>query len=100
MIVSLRDRESDVRHALELSVRGYMMLDSEFDDLAEGVREVHMGARVLCRRTMQQLAESFHGDALTLREAEVLRLVVEGMCNKMIAKKLKIALGTVKSNLK
>lgn len=100
MIVCLSDRESDVRHALERGVRGYMLLDSEFDDLADGVREVHMGARVLCRRITQQLAESMTGDQLTSREAEVLRLVVNGMCNKMIARQLNIAIGTVKSHLK
>lgn len=100
MIVTPSDRESDVRHALERGARGYMLLDSEFDDLAHGVREVHMGVRALSRRIAQQLAESITGNQLTSRETEVLGLVVDGMGNKLIARRLNIAVGTVKSHLK
>lgn len=100
MIVTPSDRESDVRHALERGARGYMLLDSEFDDLAHGVRDVHMGVRALSRRIAQQLAESITGTQLTSREIEVLGLVVDGMGNKLIARRLDIAVGTVKSHLK
>jgi DNA-binding NarL/FixJ family response regulator len=100
MIVTPSDRESDVRHALERGARGYMLLDSEFDDLAHGVREVHMGVRALSRRIAQQLAESITGNQLTSRETEVLGLVVDGMGNKLIARRMNIAVGTVKSHLK
>ena len=37
---------------------------------------------------------------MTARESEVLRLVVEGVGNKSIARRLTIAVGTVKSHLK
>src|SRR5207244_6509368 len=37
---------------------------------------------------------------LTAREEEVLRLVVEGLCNKAISSRLGIAVCTVKSHLK
>lgn len=100
MIVTPSDRESDVRHALERGAHGYMLLDSDFDDLAHGVRDVHMGTRALSRRIAQQLAESITGSQLTSREIEVLRLVVDGMGNKLIARRLEIAVGTVKSHLK
>ncbi|MEO9063630.1 MAG: LuxR C-terminal-related transcriptional regulator [Burkholderiaceae bacterium] len=39
-------------------------------------------------------------EPLTAREEEVLRLVVEGLCNKSIGRRLDIAVGTVKSHLK
>ena len=100
MIVTPSDRESDIRHALERGARGYMLLDSEFDDLAHGVRDIHMGARALSRRIAQQLAESMTGEQLSARELEVLRLVVDGHGNKIIARRLEIALGTVKSHMK
>jgi DNA-binding NarL/FixJ family response regulator len=100
MIVTPSDRESDIRHALERGARGYMLLDSEFDDLAHGVRDIHMGVRALSRRIAQQLAESMTGEQLSARELEVLRLVVDGHGNKIIARRLEIALGTVKSHMK
>lgn len=100
MIVTPSDSESDIRQALGQGARGYMLLDSDFDDLVHGVREVHMGIRVLSRRIAQRLAESVTCDKLSLREVEVLRLVVDGMGNKLIARRLDIAVGTVKSHLK
>jgi DNA-binding NarL/FixJ family response regulator len=100
IIVTPSDRESDIRHALDCGARGYMLLDSDFDDLAHGVREVHMGARALSRRIAQQLAQSVSAEKLTCRELEVLRLVVKGDGNKTIARHLDVAVGTVKSHLK
>lgn len=59
-----------------------------------------MGARALSRRIAQQLAESMTGSQLTSREMEILKLVVDGMGNKLIARRLGIAVGTVKSHMK
>ena len=39
-------------------------------------------------------------DVLVTRESEVLTLLVQGQCNKSIARDLSIALGTVKSHVK
>jgi DNA-binding NarL/FixJ family response regulator len=100
LIVTPSDSESDIRHALGRGARGYMLIDSDFDDLARGVREVHMGVRALSRRIAQQLAESVLTDNLSCREIEVLALVVQGLGNKLIARRLGIAVGTVKSHLK
>lgn len=100
MIVTPSDSETDIRCALGRGARGYMLLDSDFDDLVHGVREVHMGIRVLSRRIAQRLAESVTSENLSSREVEVLRLVVEGLGNKLIARRLGIAVGTVKSHLK
>ena len=47
-----------------------------------------------------RLAESLALEPLTGREEEVLELVVQGLCNKAIGKRLGIAVGTVKSHLK
>jgi DNA-binding NarL/FixJ family response regulator len=100
MIVTASDGESDIRYALGRGARGYMLLDSDFDDLAHGVREVHMGVRALSRRIAQQLAEIVTAEGLSSREMEVLRYLVEGLGNKLIARRLDIAVETVKSHLK
>lgn len=94
------DREWEIRSALSRGVRGYLLVGCAFDELADGVRAVHRGARHLSPRVAARLAESLSVEPLTAREEEVLRLVVEGMCNKAIGRRLGIAVGTVKSHLK
>lgn len=100
MIVSPSDREADIRRALASGARGYMLLESDFDALAHAVRNIHVGMRALSTRIAQQLAESVSSEQLTPREQEVLRLVVAGHGNKIIARRLDVAIGTVKSHLK
>jgi DNA-binding NarL/FixJ family response regulator len=100
LIVTTNDRECDIRRALKQGARGYLLQGCSLDELAHAVREtfsgnVHLGASIA-----QRLAESIYGDALTAREEEVLRHVVEGLCNKEIANRLDLAVGTVKSHLR
>jgi DNA-binding NarL/FixJ family response regulator len=100
VVVAGIDREWEIRCALELGVRGYLLIGCSLEELAEGVRAVHRGARHLSAQVAARLAESMSLEALTSREEEVLRLVVEGLCNKAIGRQLGIAVGTVKSHLK
>ena len=100
LIVTTNDRECDIRQALKQGARGYVLQGCSLEELAGAVREaagggVHLGASIA-----QRLAESIYGDALTAREEEVLGHVVEGLCNKEIARELDLAVGTVKSHLR
>lgn len=100
LILDGMDREWELRSALEQGVRGFMMVGCSLDALAAGIRAVHHGSRHLSPQIAARLAESVSAEPLTVREEEVLRLVVEGLCNKAISKRLGIAVGTVKSHLK
>lgn len=100
MIVATVDREWEIRGALEHGVWGYVLIGCALDELAAGVRSIHGGARYLSPRVAQRLAESLSTEPLTRREEEVLGLVAQGMGNKMIARRLNIAIGTAKSHLK
>jgi len=100
MVVASSDRECEIRHALERGVRGYVLMGCPLEELAQGVRAVHRGARFLSPQVALRLADSLAGEPLTAREEEVLRLVVEGLGNKSIARRMNIAVGTVKSHLK
>lgn len=100
LIVTANDRECDIRQALKQGARGYVPQGCSLDELAGAVREaagggVHLGASIA-----QRLAQSIYGSALTAREEEVLGHVVEGLCNKEIARQLDLAVGTVKSHLR
>ncbi len=100
MIVADSGREWEIRDALARGVRGYILHSCVFDELVVGVRSVHHGARHLSSPVAERLAEILSGEPLTEREEEVLVSVVNGHCNKAIAKQLGIAVGTVKSHLK
>lgn len=100
LIMTKHDREYAVRLALEAGVHGYLLLDCPIQELIDGVRALGRGSRYLCLAVSQRMAESLTREALTLREADVLRLLVRGQCNKSIAKQLDIAVGTVKAHVK
>jgi len=100
LIVSPRDGEADVRRALESGIQGYLPLDCEPQEMTEGVTALHRGMRCLGRTVTQRVAESFDYQALTSRETQVLRCVVAGDSNKIVARKLDIAVGTVKVHVR
>jgi DNA-binding NarL/FixJ family response regulator len=100
LVIAGVDREWEIRGALERGVRGYLLVGCSLEELLEGVRVVHRGARYLSPQVATRLAESISLEPLTSREEEVLRLVVEGLCNKAVGRRLGIAVGTVKSHLK
>lgn len=100
LVVTMSDREHDVRLALESGVHGYLLIGGPIEELLAGVRSVGRGGRYLSMAVAQRMAESLSREALTTREAEVLRLVARGQCNKAIARELEIALGTVKAHVK
>ncbi|KRE95042.1 LuxR family transcriptional regulator [Nocardioides sp. Soil774] len=98
--------------ALEAGAVGYLLKDAEPEVLLEGIRAVARGEspldpraarRLLARasgRTPSPSVSAARDDAgLSPREAQVLRLVVEGLLNKQIAQRLGITERTVKAHL-
>jgi DNA-binding NarL/FixJ family response regulator len=100
LVMTTHDREHEVRLALEAGVHGYLLLDCPIQELIASVRALGRGSRYVCLAVAQRMAESLTREALTPREADVLRLLVRGQCNKSIAKQLDIAVGTVKAHVK
>ena len=100
LVITQRETEREIRHALERGVRGYLLLGCGLDDLASGVRALSMGMRHIGEGPARRLADSICREALTVREEAVVRQVVEGHGNKAIANLLDISIGTVKSHLK
>lgn len=100
LIITTNDRECDIQRALKQGARAYILQGCSLEELACAVRasvgrSVYLGTFIA-----QRLAESIYGEALTSREQEVLRQVVDGLCNKEIANRLDLAVGTVKSHLR
>lgn len=100
VIVAAHDRETDVRLALENGVHGYVLLGCTLQELSTAVLAVARGSKYLCMEVAQRMADSLTREALTSREAEVLGFLALGECNKTIARRLDIAVGTVKTHVR
>jgi DNA-binding NarL/FixJ family response regulator len=100
LIVTQRDTEFEIRRALGSGVRGYLLLGCAIEEFVHAVNSLYLGMRHIDFRAAQRLAESVASEALTSREEEVLRLVVKGCINKVIANNLDISIGTVKSHIR
>lgn len=95
-----------VHAALEAGASGYLLKDSDADDVAAAVRAAHRGELqldpVVARRLMSSLRDRRGGDPiseLTSRELEVLRLVAAGQPNKEIAAELAISERTARTHV-
>jgi len=98
--------EERVHAALEAGASGYLLKDSDAEDVAAAVRAAHRGELqldpVTARRLMSSLRERRGDDPLgelTSRELEVLRLVATGKPNKEIAAELAISERTVRTHV-
>ncbi|MDJ0615177.1 MAG: response regulator transcription factor [Calothrix sp. MO_192.B10] len=130
LILTLRDNKEAVLAAFAAGADSYCMKDIRFDNLLEALRVTHNGnswidpaiARIVLQQAQQStlkpkpdIAESTtsvntaikgKGDeiidayTLTERELEVLQLIVEGCSNAVIAERLYITVGTVKTHVR
>ena len=88
--------------ALDAGAVGYLLKDAEPEDLLDGVRAVSRGESPIHPRAARQLLLARASGStveLSPRETEVLRLVVAGLANKQIARRLGITERTVKAHL-
>lgn len=129
LILTLRDNKEAVLAAFAAGADSYCMKDISFDNLLEALRQTYTGNSwvdpAIARIVLQQAQQTPEGgdlgvdnktvainaaDAeydqmiaaypLTERELEVLQLIVEGCSNAIIAEKLYITVGTVKTHVR
>ena len=102
VLTSFSDGERIIA-ALDAGAVGYLLKDSDPDDVLEGIRAVSRGESPLHPRAARELLHSRGHSApkvqLTPREVEVLGLVRAGLANKQIARRLGISERTVKAHL-
>lgn len=112
LILTTFDVDDDVFRALEAGVSGFLLKDSEPDELVRAIRSIAAGHGTLDRtltrrivdeyvqrRRLQPLGATAALKILTPRERDILLLLAEGMSNDEIAASLVIEVATVKSHL-
>jgi len=97
IILTTFARAGYLRRALEAGASGYLLKDMKAEALADAVRRVQQGLRVV---DPELAAEAWvEPDPLTDRERQVLRLAGEGLASSDIADQLKLSEGTVRNYL-
>lgn len=99
LVLTTQDREQALRHALQSGVHGYLLRCTRVEELLDAVRTVARGKTFVGLELAQRMADSITREALTAREAQVLDLLAAGHGNKVIACRLGIAVGTVKTHV-
>jgi DNA-binding NarL/FixJ family response regulator len=94
-----------VHAALEAGASGYLLKDSDADEVAAAVRAARRGELQLDPAVARRLTSSLrtarreHKENLTTRELEVLRLLGAGKANKEIAAELSITERTARTHV-
>ncbi|MGC0272720.1 response regulator [Pseudactinotalea sp. Z1739] len=98
LIVTTFDRPGYLRRAMDNGASGFVVKDTPATELAEAVRRVHAGLRVV---DPTLAAESLSGgpNPLTDREKDVLREALEGAPIATIAAHVHLSTGTVRNYL-
>lgn len=112
LVLTTFDLDDYVFGALEAGASGFLLKDSDPDDIVQAVRQVAAGhgtidqtltRRILRefvhRRRLQPVTGRRAEELLTPREHEILLLLAQGMSNDDIARSLVVETSTVKSHL-
>jgi two-component system nitrate/nitrite response regulator NarL len=109
VMLTVSDESSDLIAALRAGADGYLLKEMEPEELIAKLKEAARGQITLSERLTRSLAHSLRGEAkprdpeeagLTDQEGRILDLIAQGMSNKLIARELNIADGTVKVHVK
>ncbi|MDH4063562.1 MAG: response regulator transcription factor [Acidobacteriota bacterium] len=98
IILTTFARPGYLRRALDAGAAGYLLKDAPADRLADAVRRVHRGLRVVDPELAQEVWAA-EPDPLTDRERQVLRAAEEGLASADIAARLRLSDGTVRNYL-
>ena len=98
LILTGLSRPGNLRRALSAKVTGFMLKDAPAAQLADAIRSVAQGRRVVDSQLAMSAWDSAESP-LTARETEVLRLTAEGMQAVDIASKMFLSVGTVRNYL-
>ncbi|GIE35760.1 DNA-binding response regulator [Actinoplanes italicus] len=113
LVLTTFELDEYVFGALEAGASGFLLKDTDMDELIEGIRRLAAGEglvdQAVTRRVIAEFArrrpatpapETPVDQLLTSREAEIVRLLAEGLSNAEIAAELVVEVSTVKSHLR
>ncbi len=108
IILSMQSNEAYVYEAIRSGAMAYILKDNTTDELTAAIRQVDYGSRYLSSSIKVHSVQEYNVKAdtdaldplsqLTVREKEILNLIIRGWCNSDIASKLGISQRTVETH--
>ena len=109
VVFTVSDSHDDVISALRAGADGYLLKDSEPEELLPAIKQVAKGQQIFSPKLSQIMANALRNKTndtsnkqaeLTSRELEIVKLIAQGKTNKEIARELNITEATVKVHVK
>jgi DNA-binding NarL/FixJ family response regulator len=103
LVLTTYDTDEYIIPALSNGAQGYLLKDTSPDELVRAIHAIAQGGAALqpgvAARFLENVAGQKSSEELSERELEVLRLLVSGASNKIIASQINLSENTVKSHL-
>ena len=100
LVIAAQVRQQPLVSAMRRGLGGLVLASCNESELVAAVQALAGGHGYICAEVAQRIAAGFAREPLTTREEDVLQLLARGLCNKSIAGRLGIAVGTVKAHVK
>ncbi|WP_025819396.1 response regulator [Shewanella marina] len=106
IVLTVSDNKQDVIRLMQAGADGYLLKDTDPDQLLELLKQAMQGQQVISQSISDYLSPSEPNtdnhwqEQLTPREIEIVESLVQGLTNRAIADKLFISEGTVKVHMK
>jgi two-component system, NarL family, response regulator DesR len=98
LVLTGMSQPGNLLRALQVHVRGFIIKDAPADTLADGIRRVAAGERVIDPELVAAALET-GASPLTARESDVLRAADDGISTDEIAQRLSLSPATVRNYL-
>jgi len=107
IILTGHEEDEHVFEGIKAGAQGYLLKDSELEDLSRAIRTVHAGDTIIAPDLAQKMLNAFESGGprgsrlappLTERELGVIRALAQGMSDRQIANSLGISEKTVRNH--
>ncbi|HEY9659139.1 MAG TPA: response regulator transcription factor [Allocoleopsis sp.] len=99
IVLTTYDSDEEIYRGLRAGAKGYLLKDSEPEELLTAIRTVSRGQQYIPSNVAAKLVQRMTAPELSDRELDVLRLVGQGMSNQEISTALNISESTVKTHI-
>ncbi|MFB2895834.1 response regulator [Aerosakkonemataceae cyanobacterium BLCC-F50] len=99
IVLTTYDSDEEIYQGLRAGAKGYLLKDSEPEELLTAIRTVTRGQQYIPSNVAAKLVQRMIAPELSDRELEVLQLIVQGMSNQEISTALNISESTVKTHI-
>ena len=100
VVLTMYAEQAVVQRAMKAHADGYLLKTTDAGELAEAIQTTMQGINYISREVRTQVSGDVAPPALTPREREVLRLIVEGLTMKEISERLFLGFETIHSYTK